>query len=525
MATTSSTSTTHDASSSPSSSSSAPPPVPPFNKRSTSSPGSVTTSPAHHQSPWKRMVGRLSRKNSVAAESPSNSSPLHEAAGSDLFSPHPQSPILHTALYNSSANSSSANGFNSPGINSTEGGKDGYFDSSFSSGAAGGSSPAPSQRSWKATGTTTTEFGKENLRASTGKLARLGSSNGGTKGTDKFRSLGRSAGREHPGSPPQTADPTQSSFRVTSGPVSSGSSPSGGGHTLPRFLRRVASAPNTKALFSGGLFSSGTSAPSSSDKSYPYPNSKNGFLSPSSQADQVPPLPTGVIPVGDLHDSGVSMNGGSSHGSTSRLTSKKNSSKSSGSDREKSTSSSTRSSSAKQQSTETNNSPTRSRSSPSIANKSPSLLAPPSPNPGTISLNNGGLAGSPRAAFRRTYSSSSIRVRNREVGPSSFQKIKLLGKGDVGKVYLVREKQSQTLYAMKVLSKKEMIKRNKIKRALAEEVSSSCESVVRKILILCSRFQEILAGSNHPFIVTLYHSFQSDDYLYLCEFQAGPLLS
>lgn len=41
-----------------------------------------------------------------------------------------------------------------------------------------------------------------------------------------------------------------------------------------------------------------------------------------------------------------------------------------------------------------------------------------------------------------------------------------------------------------------MIKRNKIKRALAE--------------------QEILATSNHPFIVTLYHSFQSEDYLYLC---------
>src|ERR1700760_856441 len=41
-----------------------------------------------------------------------------------------------------------------------------------------------------------------------------------------------------------------------------------------------------------------------------------------------------------------------------------------------------------------------------------------------------------------------------------------------------------------------MIKRNKIKRALAE--------------------QEILATSNHPFIVTLYHSFQSEDKLYLC---------
>ncbi|KAF7530763.1 hypothetical protein PCG10_000273 [Penicillium crustosum] len=100
------------------------------------------------------------------------------------------------------------------------------------------------------------------------------------------------------------------------------------------------------------------------------------------------------------------------------------------------------------------------------------------------------------ASFRRTYSSNSIKVRNVEVGPASFDKIKLIGKGDVGKVYLVREKKSSRLYAMKVLSKKEMIKRNKIKRALAE--------------------QEILATSNHPFIVTLYHSFQSEDYLYLC---------
>ncbi|KAK3898396.1 kinase-like domain-containing protein [Staphylotrichum tortipilum] len=99
-------------------------------------------------------------------------------------------------------------------------------------------------------------------------------------------------------------------------------------------------------------------------------------------------------------------------------------------------------------------------------------------------------------AFRRTYSSNSIKVRNVEVGPQSFDKIKLIGKGDVGKVYLVREKKSSRLYAMKVLSKREMIKRNKIKRALAE--------------------QEILATSNHPFIVTLYHSFQSEDYLYLC---------
>jgi protein-serine/threonine kinase len=61
------------------------------------------------------------------------------------------------------------------------------------------------------------------------------------------------------------------------------------------------------------------------------------------------------------------------------------------------------------------------------------------PTPGQIREN---------ANFRRTYSSNSIKVRNVEVGPASFDKIKLIGKGDVGKVYLVREKKSSRLYAM-----------------------------------------------------------------------------
>ncbi|KAL1919299.1 uncharacterized protein VTP21DRAFT_1992 [Calcarisporiella thermophila] len=110
-------------------------------------------------------------------------------------------------------------------------------------------------------------------------------------------------------------------------------------------------------------------------------------------------------------------------------------------------------------------------------------------DPPKVQLRRGG-------SFRRTYSSNSIKVKKVEVSPCSFVKIKLLGKGDVGKVYLVRQKKTNKLYAMKVLSKKEMIKRNKIKRVLAE--------------------QEILATSNHPFVVTLYHSFQSEAYLYLC---------
>lgn len=70
------------------------------------------------------------------------------------------------------------------------------------------------------------------------------------------------------------------------------------------------------------------------------------------------------------------------------------------------------------------------------------------PSPGQIRQN---------AAFRRTYSSNSIKVRNVEVGPGSFDKIKLIGKGDVGKVYLVREKKSSRLYAMKGESWQQLI--------------------------------------------------------------------
>lgn len=122
----------------------------------------------------------------------------------------------------------------------------------------------------------------------------------------------------------------------------------------------------------------------------------------------------------------------------------------------------------------------------------------------TTAANNIALPSSPSLSrsransksYNRNYSSSSIKVRDVQVGPNSFEKIKLLGQGDVGKVYLVREKKSHKLYAMKVMSKQDVISRHKIKRALAE--------------------QEILTNSNHPFIVTLHHSFQSDDYLYLC---------
>ena len=94
------------------------------------------------------------------------------------------------------------------------------------------------------------------------------------------------------------------------------------------------------------------------------------------------------------------------------------------------------------------------------------------------------------------WQASRLKASDAQVGPASFTKIKMLGKGDVGRVYLVQDRSNGHLFAMKVLYKPEMVKRNKIRRALAE--------------------QEILISSNHPFIVPLYHSFQTRDYLYLC---------
>ena len=50
---------------------------------------------------------------------------------------------------------------------------------------------------------------------------------------------------------------------------------------------------------------------------------------------------------------------------------------------------------------------------------------------------------------RRTYSSASIKIKRVEVDPSSFVKVRMLGKGDVGKVYMVRQKGTDKLFAMK----------------------------------------------------------------------------
>jgi Protein kinase domain len=96
----------------------------------------------------------------------------------------------------------------------------------------------------------------------------------------------------------------------------------------------------------------------------------------------------------------------------------------------------------------------------------------------------------------RLYASNKVKKSKAVVTPKDFAKLGMLGRGDVGRVYLVRKKESSRLLAMKVLSKQDMIKRKKVDRVLME--------------------QRILMKMNHPFLVTLHYTFQTSTHLYFC---------
>jgi hypothetical protein len=80
------------------------------------------------------------------------------------------------------------------------------------------------------------------------------------------------------------------------------------------------------------------------------------------------------------------------------------------------------------------------------------------------------------------------------LGVDDFHIIRRLGRGDVGSVHLVRLKGTNVLYAMKVLEKQEMVERNKLHRVRTED--------------------EILSAVDHPFVATLFTSFQTSASLY-----------
>jgi serine/threonine protein kinase len=81
------------------------------------------------------------------------------------------------------------------------------------------------------------------------------------------------------------------------------------------------------------------------------------------------------------------------------------------------------------------------------------------------------------------------------IKPGDFEFLKVIGKGSFGKVLLARHKAEDSLYAVKVLDKSQIVKKNEVQHIMAE----------RNVLI---------RNVSHPFLVGLHYSFQTTDKLY-----------
>uniref|UniRef100_A0A8C5A318 non-specific serine/threonine protein kinase n=1 Tax=Gadus morhua TaxID=8049 RepID=A0A8C5A318_GADMO len=105
-------------------------------------------------------------------------------------------------------------------------------------------------------------------------------------------------------------------------------------------------------------------------------------------------------------------------------------------------------------------------------------------------------------AFLNRYEKAVGQLRELQVKLEDFDRVKLIGRGAYGEVQLVRHKASQKVYAMKQLSKFEMIKRSDSAFFWEE--------------------RDIMAFSDSPWVVQLCCAFQDDQHLYMVmEFMPG----
>lgn len=103
-----------------------------------------------------------------------------------------------------------------------------------------------------------------------------------------------------------------------------------------------------------------------------------------------------------------------------------------------------------------------------------------------------------RKGVESAYKKVSISVKPLPIQTATaldFDIIKPLGKGSFGEVYLVRNKQTQKLYAMKSLDKSQIFNKKLVRYAIAE--------------------RNILSHLKHPFIVSLKYAFQTSKKLLL----------
>ncbi|XP_047310369.1 phototropin-2-like [Impatiens glandulifera] len=99
------------------------------------------------------------------------------------------------------------------------------------------------------------------------------------------------------------------------------------------------------------------------------------------------------------------------------------------------------------------------------------------------------------------------KVKGEKIGLNHFKPIKPLGYGDTGSVHLVELRGTGELFAMKAMDKSMMLNRNKVHRACIE--------------------REIISLLDHPFLPTLYTSFQTSTHVCLITdfFPGGELFA
>uniref|UniRef100_A0A126X239 non-specific serine/threonine protein kinase n=1 Tax=Neckera douglasii TaxID=140378 RepID=A0A126X239_9BRYO len=88
-----------------------------------------------------------------------------------------------------------------------------------------------------------------------------------------------------------------------------------------------------------------------------------------------------------------------------------------------------------------------------------------------------------------------IKKSGQKIGLKDFRPIKPLGSGDTGSVHLVELRETGLTFAMKAMDKEVMMQRNKVHRARAE--------------------RDILSMLDHPFLPTLYSTFQTQTHICL----------
>ena len=76
-----------------------------------------------------------------------------------------------------------------------------------------------------------------------------------------------------------------------------------------------------------------------------------------------------------------------------------------------------------------------------------------------------------------------------------FELVKPISKGAYGRVFLARKKNTGDIYAIKVMNKRELLRKNQNQHIQAE--------------------RQIMSHADNPFVVKLFYSFQSKNHLYL----------